>query len=180
MTERRDEIEQTDELDKITLDSAFIFDLEAAQILAQVFYLKRQWIITDFIERELKTPNLPMLKQLGLCVVALTSNQVKDVQILAKSYIEPSIPDLSCLVYARDHGICLVTRDNALRRAARKEGVVVLDTHDVMIKLVAEKIITPQEAAEALELIQSQRLLRPRGDWTMLIKQWRKQATLDK
>lgn len=173
MTDHRDEIAGTDELEHVALDAAFIFDLEAAQILAQIFYLKHEWIVTDFIERELKTPNLPVLKQLGLRVVGLTGSQVKDMHGLATSYIEPSIPDLSCLVYARDNGIRLVTRDSALRRAARKEGVVVLDTHDVITELVAEHVITAQEAADALEFIQSQRLLKPRGDWTLLIKRWR-------
>jgi len=69
-----------------------------------------------------------------------------------------------------------VTRDSALQQAARKEGVKVLDTHDLMVELVREGIIKPQVAADALELIQSQRLVRPRRDWTTLIKQWRKRA----
>lgn len=179
MTERRDGFGGTDEVQRIALDSAFIFDFETAQILAQIFYLKHQWIVTDFIEKELKTPNMPMLKQLGLGVVALTGDQVNDIFALARNYVEPSIPDLSCLVYAKDNGIPLVTRDNALRRAARKEGVLVLDTHDVMIELVAQEIITPHEAADALESVQKQRLLRPRGDWTALIKLWRKQPPID-
>jgi hypothetical protein len=45
-----------------------------------------------------------------------------------------------------------------------------------MVELVREGIIKPQVAADALELIQSQRLVRPRRDWTTLIKQWRKRA----
>ena len=179
MTECRNGLGRTDELQRIALDSAFIFDFETAQILAQIFYLKHQWIVTDFIEKELKTPNMPMLKQFGLGVVALTSDQVKDIYALANSYLEPSIPDLSCLVYARDNNIPLITRDTALRRAARKEGVLVFDTHDVMVELVAQKIITPYEAADALESVQKQRLFKPRGDWTALIKLWRKQLPLN-
>lgn len=179
MVDRRDELGETDELNRIALDSAFIFDFETAQILAQIFYLKHCWIVTDFIEKELKTPNMPMLKQMGLGVVTLTGDQVRDIYALAKSYVEPSVPDLSCLVYAKDNGIPLVTRDSALRRAARKEGVHVLDTHDVIVELVAQKIIAPHEAADALEAVQNQRLLRPRGDWTALIRMWRKQPPSD-
>ena len=174
MTDDRNECRESGGCPEITLDSAFIFDFETAQILAQIFYLKHHWLVTDFVERELKTPNLPLLKQMGLSVVSLTSDQIKGVQALATDYIEPSIQDLSCLVYARDNNISLVTRDGGLRRAARKEGVHVLDTHDVMIELVAEQVITPDEAADALEIIQKQRLLRPRNDWSALIKQWRK------
>jgi rRNA-processing protein FCF1 len=165
-----------DELDEAVLDATLIFDLEAAQILSQIFYLKHCWVVTDFVEKELKTPNILMLKQLGLRVVTLTGDQIKDIDTLAKNYIGPSIPDLSCLVYARDNHIPLVTRDSALQQAARKEGVKVLDTHDLMVELVREGIIKPQVAADALELIQSQRLVRPRRDWTTLIKQWRKRA----
>jgi len=176
LVERRDGLGTNDELNRIALDSAFIFDFETAQILAQIFYLKHCWVVTDFVERELKTPNMPMLKQLGLGVVTLTGDQVKDIYTLARSYIEPSVPDLSCLVYARDNRIPFVTRDSALRRAARKEGVHVLDTHDVMVELVAQKIITPCEAADALEAVQNHRLLRPRGDWTALIRLWCKQT----
>lgn len=174
MVERKEALGENDELNRIALDSAFIFDFETAQILAQIFYLKHCWIVTDFIEKELKTSNMPFLKQLGLGVVTLTGDQVKDISTLAKSYKEASVPDLSCLVYARDNRIPLVTRDSALRRAARMEGVHVLDTHDVMVELVAQKIITPCEAADALEAVQNHRLLRPRSDWTALIRMWRK------
>lgn len=177
--ERKDGLIGNDALNEIALDSVFIFDFETAQVLSLIFYLECRWIVTDLIEKELKTPNVPALKQMGLNVVSLTPAQVKDIGALAQCYIEPSVQDLSCLVYARDNNIPLVTRDSALRRAARKEGVRVLDSHDIMLKLVTQKIITPQAAADALEVIQKRRLRTPRSDWTKLINRWRKQAAIE-
>jgi rRNA-processing protein FCF1 len=173
LTERKNGVNGSDNCQRIVLDAAFIFDFETAQILALIFRLKHNWIITDFIEGELKTPHLPILKQLGLGVVTLTGNQVKDMHILAKQYVGPSINDLSCLVFARDNGVPLVTRDSALKKAARDQGVSVQDSHDVLMELVYQKVISSQDAADALETIQNERLSRPRSDWTRLIKQWR-------
>lgn len=179
MVERKDGLVGSDAANGIALDSVFIFDFEAAQVLAQIFYLEYRWIVTDLIEKELKTPNVPVLKQMGLNVESLTSAQVRDIAALAKCYIGPSVQDLSCLVCARDNNIPLVTRDSALRKAARKEGVRVLDTHDVMVELVEKKILNPQEAADALEVVQN-RLRAPRSDWTKLINSWRRQTSPEK
>lgn|GEM_PF-6278829 len=79
-----------DELDEAVLDATLIFDLEAAQILSQIFYLKHCWVVTDFVEKELKTPNILMLKQLGLRVVTLTGDQIKDIDTLAKTILDPA------------------------------------------------------------------------------------------
>ncbi|NLN75053.1 MAG: PIN domain-containing protein [Armatimonadetes bacterium] len=170
--ERKDGLIGNDALNEIVLDSVFIFDFEAAQILGLIFRLKYRWVVTDFIERELKTSNLPLLKQMGLEVVALTPAQVEDIAGLAQCYIGPSVPDLSCLVYARDNKIPLVTRDAALRRTACEQGVEVLDTHHILIELVDQEIINRQDAASALEEIQK-KLRTRRSDWARLIQDWR-------
>lgn len=170
--ERKDGLIGNDALNEIMLDSVFIFDFEAAQILGLIFRLKYRWVVTDFIERELKTSNLPLLKQMGLEVVALTGDQIRDIYALANSYVELSVPDISCLVYARDNDIPLVTRDAALRRTVCEQGVEVLDTHHILIKLVDQKIINRQDAASALEEIQK-KLRTRRSDWARLIQDWR-------
>ena len=162
--------------EKVVLDAAFIFDMETAQILAQLFYMPQHWLVTDFVERELLTPNVPVLKQLGLTVVQLDGGQTTLVSTLSRTYTLLSVPDLSCLVYAQAHGLPVVTRDNALRDAARSEGVKTIDTSAVLVALVDSEVVTPEEAADALQEIQDKRLNSPRQDWANLIRRWRSRS----
>lgn len=167
--------DEIDERTSTVMDAVFVFDLEIAQILGFVVInsKKRRWLVTDFVERELRTPNMPMLKHLGLEVVPLTGSQMGEVHTLGQRYLSLSDADLTCLVYARDHNVPLVTRDKKLREAAKEQGVRLLDTHHVLVELVADGTMSCADAAGALETIQKKRLNDPRSDWTALIKRWR-------
>ena len=112
-----------------------LFDLDRAQVLGQVFRLDYELTTTDFVERELKTLQTGILKQLGLRVEGLAGTEVAEMYGLRRRYSGPGHADLSALVYAKHAGCTLVTRDRPLADAARDEGVAVRDTLWLLIPL---------------------------------------------
>lgn len=158
------------------LDTSALRDLHCADILGQIFYLGCDLLTTDIIEqaKELEVLNPVLLKQLGLEVKELSGDLVLEIDLLRAKYPGPSIPDLSALLLARTLGCSLVTRDRLLAAACRAENVAVRDTLWVIRKMVLADRLTDQEAADALEVINTTRLRSPNPEWTTQIRRWRK------
>ena len=150
-----------------------LFDFDRAEILGQIFYLEHRYVVTDMVETELKSLNVPLLKKLGLRVVELSGEQVRELATLRKRYKGPGIKDLSALAYARSNSLPLLTRDSLLQEAASAEGVVVYETHTLLEELIDQGQLKRAEAADALSIMNS-RLRTHRLDWDDLIKKWRR------
>jgi len=125
------------------------------------------------VAKELKSLKVDRWQQLGLQVRELDGDQVDEVQRLRREYEAPSIKDLFALVLARDWGTCLITRDGDLRTAARDNGVQVRDTLWLIDQLVREDLLSPAEAANALEQILNRRKKFPQAPSWRRIKAWR-------
>ncbi|MEN6520082.1 MAG: hypothetical protein ABFD46_02890 [Armatimonadota bacterium] len=149
------------------------FDFDEAQILGQLFRLDHQYIVTDRIEKELKSLNVPMLKKFGFQSRELTGELITELVKLRARYTGPGIADLSALVLARGYSYPLYTRDSLLQEAANLEGVVVRESHTLLEEMIDEGILKRAEAADALAVMNS-RLLTTRLDWKDMIKKWRK------
>lgn len=129
--------------------------------------------MTDRIEKELKSLNVPMLKKFGLQSLELTGELITELVKLRARYTGPGIADLSALVLARGYSYPLYTRDSLLQEAANLEGVVVRESHTLLEEMIDEGILKRAEAADALAVMNS-RLLTTRLDWKDMIKKWRK------
>ena len=149
------------------------FDLHCADILAQIFRLDYTFLVPDAVAEELKSLKVERWQQLGLKVEEQSGDQVSLVERLRQIYKEPSTRDLFALVLAHNFGCSLVTRDGELGKAARNEGVKVRHTLELIDELVPEGILSPPDAADALEEICRKRKKFPQGESWRRIAKWR-------
>lgn len=160
-------------LERLVLDANIFFDLDKGQILGLIFRLDCEYAVTDFVADELKSLRVDYLKQLGLQIMELDGGQIEELQGLRATYPAPGIKDLSALVLAHTIGCRLVTRDGALGAAARAEGVTVLNTLELIDEMVDSGILSPADAADALEEILRRRPGFPRAESQRRIHKWR-------
>lgn len=150
-----------------------LFDFAKAEILAQLFYLDYRYVVTDFVEEELKSLNVLFLQKLGLQIVGMSGTEMREFARLRREYESPGFNDISVLTYAYCHSLPLLTRDSFLQEAAHAEEVTVYESHVLLNNLIDVGQLTRHEAAEALSIM-NRRLQTPRLDWKDLIKQWSK------
>lgn len=140
------------------------------------FRLPFLFIAPDVIIEELKEPDGKKLISLGLRKVELAGKEVQQVIELAGRYPAPSRADLFALTLAKTrHGV-LLTGDRHLRKAAEQEKVQVHGTLWILDQLVNREIITPIQAAQALEKMLAKGRRLPRFECKRRLKKWKSQA----
>ncbi|MDR1276153.1 MAG: hypothetical protein LBL72_07210 [Candidatus Accumulibacter sp.] len=101
-------------------DTSVLIDLERGGLLELAFSCGLAMVVPDLLyERELASSNGPLLRQLGLGVVALAPNEVIFAQQLRKQIPGLSLPDCFALSCARRSDHALVTGDKLLRTEAQ-------------------------------------------------------------
>ncbi|MCR5772154.1 MAG: PIN domain-containing protein [Butyrivibrio sp.] len=91
------------------------------------------------------------LKKKGLEAVELTTEEFFYAAECVAKYVKISKYDSTALAIAKHRGIPLLTGDNALRKAAVKEGVKVIGTIGILDKLYEGDHITASEYKYCLE-----------------------------
>lgn len=100
-------------------DTSVLIDLERGGLLELAFSCGLTMVVPDLLyERELESDNGPLLRTLGLGVVALNSDEVEFAQQLRKQQPGLSLPDCFALSCARRQGHALVSGDKLLRTEA--------------------------------------------------------------
>ena len=154
-------------------DANVWIDLDHGGLLGRAFELGDRLLIPDLVLAELVTPDTDLLLRLGLGVVGLTGRQLTEIQgDLAVRYPRASLRDLASLVYARDHGVTLLTGDGPLRSAAREQGVRVHGVLWVLDRLVSASVVTRPEAARSLHLIVRGGAWLPKGEVETRLRAW--------
>ena len=103
-------------------DTSVLIDLERGDLLEPAFSCGLTMIVPDMLYvRELETDNGPLLRRLGLGVVALAPDEVAFAQQLRKEQLGLSLPDCFALSCARRPNHALVTGDQLLRTAAQSK-----------------------------------------------------------
>lgn len=101
-------------------DTSVLIDLERGGLLEPAFSCGFTMVVPDLLyERELEADNGPLLRHLGLGVVALAPDEVAFAQRLRKQRPGLSLPDCFALSCARRPGHALVTGDKLLRTEAQ-------------------------------------------------------------
>jgi predicted nucleic acid-binding protein len=100
-------------------DTSVLIDLERGGLLEPAFSCGLTMVVPDLLyARELEADNGPLLRRLGLGVVALVPDEVAFAQQLRKLQPGLSLPDCFALSCARRPGYALVTGDKLLRAEA--------------------------------------------------------------
>ena len=101
-------------------DTSVLIDLERGGLLEAAFSCGLTMVVPDLLyERELEAENGPLLRQLGLGVVALAPDEVAFAQEVRTRRPGLSVPDCFALSCARRPEHALVTGDKLLRTEAR-------------------------------------------------------------
>lgn len=101
-------------------DTSVLIDLERGGLLESAFSCGLTMLVPDLLyERELAAENGPLLRRLGLGVVALAPDEVALAQQLRTQQPGLSLPDCFALSCALRPEHALVTGDKLLRSAAQ-------------------------------------------------------------
>ena len=101
-------------------DTSILIDLERGGLLEPAFSCGLTMVVPDLLyEKELEPENGPLLRKLGLGVVALTPDEVSLAQDLRAKRKALSLPDCFALSCATRPDHALVTGDKILRTEAQ-------------------------------------------------------------
>jgi len=101
-------------------DTSVLIDLERGGLLEPAFACGLTMLVPDLLyESELEADNGPVLRRLGLGVVALTPDELAFAQQLRKEQPGLSLPDCFALSCARRPDHALATGDKLLRSEAQ-------------------------------------------------------------
>lgn len=159
---------------KIILDTSVCIDLNNGKLLKTVLQLAYEFVLPDVIIAELEEPAGKMLLKIGFVEEGTTGEETEVIYSLRNKYKEPSFNDLMALLLAKRNACYLITADNALRNAAKQEGVTVHGLLWLMDVLVELKIITKSNAFKALKSIIEAGSWLPKRECEERFKKWRR------
>ena len=159
---------------RFVTDANVWIDLDHGGLLGRAFDLGDDLLVPDIVFAELLSPDTDLLLRLGLRVVGLTGAQLSEIQgTMAGRYNRASRRDLASLIYARDHGVTLLTGDGPLRKAATAERVEVHGVLWLLDRLLLREVVTRPEACRSLELIVEGGARLPRREVSKRLAAWK-------
>jgi len=158
--------------EKLILDTTICIDLFHGNLLEKTTRLPYEMIVPDVIAAELIDPPGDLFIQAGFSKLQLDEKAIKQIIILRERYPRPSTNDLFALLLAKINSCALITGDDDLRKAANEEELPVRGLFWILDKLVDQKILTPGEAAVALEKILAQGSWLPKKECEARLKKW--------
>ena len=140
----------------ISSDTNIWLDFDAIARLDLPFRMPCTYIMyNEALRKEIITPStlLGDLKRLGLLGVSLTTEEFFYASDLARKYVKLSGYDRTALAIAKFRQIPLLTGDNALRKAAKKEQVEVMGTIGLLDRLYEGSYISESEYQDSLHAL---------------------------
>ena len=159
---------------QLILDTTICIDLFDGRILEKVKDLPYGLTVPDVIAEELINPPGNHLVKAGFSTLGSQGEVIEQISALRERYHKPSTNDLFSLMLAKVHSSILVTGDDALRRAAKNEGIPVHGVIWILDKLVRYGILKPRQAAEALENILAEGSWLPKYECELRLKKWKR------
>ncbi|MFZ2399604.1 MAG: hypothetical protein WAW31_13185 [Smithella sp.] len=159
---------------KLILDTSICIDLHNGKLLKSVLLLPHKFVLPDVIIAELIEPAGALLIKLGYTKEGTSGEETKDIVSLRNEYASPSTNDLFALLLAKRNGCPIITGDNALRNAARQEGVTAHGLLWLIDEMVKCDILTGNQAADALERIIDEGSWLPKKECEDRFKKWRR------
>ncbi len=155
------------------VDANILIDLHVGGMLREAFSLSMQPVAPDVVIGELEVSDGKRLLEYGLGSRTLSGEQVQEVVRLRARYRAVSANDLFALVLARALHVPLLTGDRHLRKAAKRESVIVHGTLWLLDEMVRGRVITPLRAAQALEQMLGHGRRLPLTECQRRIERWR-------
>jgi len=128
-------------LNLLISDSNILIDMEVSGLTAKIFDLPYTFAIPDILYYEELEEEHSNLLEYGIQVLVLSSDTVKDMEVMVPKYPKASRNDLFALALAKQESCPLVTGDNALRKACEKEEIDLLGTIWIIDQLIHYKVI---------------------------------------
>ena len=158
---------------KLVLDTTVCIDLFNGRLLERVARLPYELSLPDVIVAELIHPPGDLFIQAGFSKQHLDEHAIGQIIALRERFPKPSTNDLFALLLAKINSCRLITGDDALKKAAREEGIPVHGLLWILDRLVEYKILTPNEAADALEKIIAEGSWLPKKECESRLKRWK-------
>jgi predicted nucleic acid-binding protein len=158
---------------KLILDTTVCIDLFKGQLLEKVTRLPYELVLPDVLVAELIDPPGELFIQSGFSTSPLDENAIEEITVLRERYSKPSTNDLFALLLAKINSCALITGDDALRKAAKDEGVLVHGLLWILDRLIGYRILPPIEVADALEKILAEGGLLPKNECEARLKRWK-------
>ncbi|OGI41547.1 MAG: DUF3368 domain-containing protein [Candidatus Muproteobacteria bacterium RBG_16_62_13] len=149
-------------------DANILIDMEEGGLIEAMFKLPETFAVPNVLFMEELVEHHPELPGHGLQVLELGELAVADTYRLRQQYRRPSLNDLFAMALAKQEACPLLTGDMNLRETAVQENVELRGTLWLIERMVAEDIITVEQAAEAYERM---RAASRRLPWTEVAKQ---------
>lgn len=155
-------------------DTSVLIDLERGGLLEQAFACGLTMVVPDLLyQRELESENGPLLRRLGLGVVALNPNEVDYAQQVRKQRPGLSLPDCFALSCARRQDHALVSGDMLLRSEAQARQCTVYGLLWILDQLEASGSVGVATLHEGLSRIWNHPRRRlPRAEVMARLQRW--------
>lgn len=155
-------------------DTSVLIDLERGGLLESAFSCGLTMVVPELLyERELATENGPLLRHLGLGVVALAPDEMAFAQQLRTRRPGLSLPDCFALSCARRPNHALVTGDKLLRMEAQFWQCTVYGLLWVLDQMEVSGKISGDMLHEGLIRISNHPRCRlPRGEVLARLQRW--------
>lgn len=155
-------------------DTSILIDLERGGLLEPAFSCGLTMVVPDLLyERELEAENGPLLRKLGLGVVALTPDEVALAQELRAQRKTLSLPDCFALSCATRPDHALVTGDKILRAEAQARLGIVYGLLWILDQMEASQKIPATLLLEGLTRISNHPRCRlPRTEVRARLARW--------
>lgn len=155
-------------------DTSVLIDLERGGLLESAFSCGLTMVVPDLLyARELEAGNGPLLRHLGLGVVALAPDEVAFAQQLRKEQPGLSLPDCFALSCARRPDHALVTGDKLLRTAAQSRQCAVYGLLWILDQMESSGEIGITQLHEGLTRISSHPRSRlPASELVSRLERW--------
>ena len=155
-------------------DTSVLIDLERGGLLEPAFSCGLTMVVPDLLYvRELEAENGPLLRRLGLGVVALNPDEVNFAQQLRTQQPGLSLPDCFALSCARRQDHALVSGDKLLRTSAQAKHCVVYGLLWILDQMEASGKVSTSTLHEGLSRIWNHPRRRlPKSDVTARLQRW--------
>jgi len=155
-------------------DTSVLIDLERGGLLEQAFSCGLTMVVPDLLyARELASDNGPLLRKLGLGVVALNPDEVNFAQEIRKKQPGLSLPDCFALSCGRRKDHALVSGDKLLRTEAQEQQCAVFGLLWILDQMESSNTTSNAMLHEGLSRIWSHPRCRlPKTEVMERLKRW--------
>jgi len=140
---------------RVVCDTGVWIDLKAAGLLPKALKAPLEMAVPDILFDELEDPSGEELVRRGMRVMEIDRGGMRRLQELAQCPVRPGIADLSALILAESLGAVLATRDGALAALARRRGVKVFGTADLLAWMEGGGLLKQGEANRAAQRLRA-------------------------